>query len=148
MARTPGQIDTHPTDADEHCSPAFERSLEAFHIFQNVECGLSPNTIAAYRHDLRRLGDFLRRRSIETWDQITPQIIQKHLVEMTDRGYCETTLARHTVAVRMWLCQSSRAPGAKMRSRSQRPASGLPTIPPASRLRWCLKCSAARCPSW
>ncbi len=91
------------TYADCRCTPDFERSLEAFRVFQNVECGLAANTIEAYRRDLCRFGDFLRRRSIETWEHITPQIIQDHLVAMTDCGYRETTLARHVVAVRMWL---------------------------------------------
>jgi integrase/recombinase XerD len=85
------------------CTPAFEASLEAFHVYQNVECGLAANTIRAYRRDLRRFGDSLRRQSIDNWAAVTPQVVQRHLVELTDAGYVEATIARHVVAIRMWL---------------------------------------------
>jgi integrase/recombinase XerD len=85
------------------CTPAFESSLEAFHVHQNVECGLSANTIQAYRRDLRRFGDSLRRESIDAWSKITPQVVQRHLIELTDAGYSESTIARHVVSIRMWL---------------------------------------------
>lgn len=86
------------------CSPAFSASLREFHVFQNVECGLSANTISAYGRDLRRFGDFLRRRGIVAdWDAITPDVLQEFLVELSAAGYRETTVARLVVAIRMWL---------------------------------------------
>ena len=85
------------------CSPAFEQSLDKFRVYQNVELGLAANTITAYRRDLRRLGDYLRRRGIDNWEQITPETLQPYLIELTDRGYRESTIARHVVAIRMWL---------------------------------------------
>lgn len=84
-------------------TPAFEASLQAFHVYQNVECGLANNTIEAYRCDLRRFGDFLRRHSIDTWTSINPRVVQHYLIELADTGYRESTLARHVVAIRMWL---------------------------------------------
>jgi integrase/recombinase XerD len=89
--------------AEHQCTSAFEASLKAFHVYQNVECGLSANTVRAYRRDLRRFGDFLRRASIDAWTDIRPQVVQRHLIELTDAGYCESTIARHVVAIRMWL---------------------------------------------
>lgn len=85
------------------CTPAFEQSLAGFRIYQQVELGLAPNTIAAYRRDLRRLGDFLRRCGLDDWEQLTPQVLQPYLMELAECGYRETTLARHVVAIRMWL---------------------------------------------
>ena len=86
------------------CSPAFDAALREFHVFQNVECGLSPNTIAAYHRDLTRFGDFLRRHGVtDEWDRITAELLQAYLVELTAGGYRETTLARHVVSIRMWL---------------------------------------------
>ena len=85
------------------CTPEFERSLRDFRVYLNVECGLAANTITAYERDLHKLGDFFRRHSISDWTAITSQITQKHLIEMTDAGYCESSLARHVVAIRMWL---------------------------------------------
>jgi integrase/recombinase XerD len=93
-----------PLRAAEHeCTPALEASLEAFRVYQNVECGLAVNTIRSYRRDLRCFGDFLRRRSIHSWTELTPQVVQRHLVELTDAGYSESTIARHVAAIRMWL---------------------------------------------
>ena len=85
------------------CTPAFERSLERFRVYQNVECGLAANTIEAYRRDLRRFGDFLRRRAVDSWDRITPLLVQHHLVELSRCGYAESSSTRHVVALRMWL---------------------------------------------
>ncbi|MBU0640132.1 MAG: site-specific tyrosine recombinase XerD [Planctomycetes bacterium] len=89
--------------AERICTPAFQQSLAAFRVYQNVECGLAANTIQAYRRDLQRFGDFLRRRSIDDWSHITPALVQDYLVELSAGDYRETTLARHVVAVRMWL---------------------------------------------
>lgn len=85
------------------CSPTFERVLDAFRVYLNVECGLAANTLAAYRRDLRRFGDFLRRAGVDAWERITPLLVQTHLAELTDCGYVESTIARHVVSIRMWL---------------------------------------------
>ena len=90
-------------DRAQECSSAFEASLEAFRVYQNVECGLAANTLQAYRRDLRRFGDFLRRQAIDHWAAITPREVQHHLIELTSAGYSESTIARQVVAVRMWL---------------------------------------------
>ncbi len=85
------------------CTPVFLRALDGFRTYQNVELGLSANTIAAYRRDLLDWGAFLRRRNVEDWNRITPELIQEFLVELSGRGYKETTLARRVVALRMFL---------------------------------------------
>ncbi len=85
------------------CTPAFCKSLDGFRVYQNVELGLSANTIVAYRRDLERFGDFLRRRGVSDWARIDHQVIQDFLVEQTELHYKETTLARRVVALRIWL---------------------------------------------
>jgi integrase/recombinase XerD len=95
------------------CLPAFERALSGFHVYQNVECGLSPRTIEAYRHDLRRFGDLLRRKHVEDLSAITPQIVQAHLIELTDARLRESSIARHVTAIRMflrWMHAAGRVP--------------------------------------
>ena len=89
--------------ADLVCTPAFEQSLGDFRRYQNVELGLSPNTMEAYRRDLRKFGDFLRRKGADDWGRIDWDLTQAYLGELTARGYRESTLARHVSAVRMWL---------------------------------------------
>ncbi len=85
------------------CTPAFLRTLAAFRVYQNVELGLSANTISAYRRDLERFGDFLRRRGVDDWSRIDAQLIQDYMVEQSRLGHKETSLSRRVVALRMWL---------------------------------------------
>jgi integrase/recombinase XerD len=88
---------------EQSCTAAFLRSLDGFRTYQNVELGLSGNTIIAYRRDLAHFGAFLHRQNIDDWSHITPTVIQGYLVELSGMGYKETTLARRVVALRMWL---------------------------------------------
>jgi integrase/recombinase XerD len=94
----PAAHDAGPAPAAE-----FLRSLADFRVYLNVELGLAPNTLAAYQRDLLDFGRFLARRGIREWSTLTPQQMQEFLIELTGRGYRETTLARRVVAVRMWL---------------------------------------------
>jgi len=92
-----------PAPRASDCAPAFEQTLAGFRVYQNVELGLSALTIDAYRRDLRRFGAFLKARGIDDWARLNPEIIQDYLVEQSDLGHKETTLARRVVALRMWL---------------------------------------------
>jgi integrase/recombinase XerD len=85
------------------CSAAFAHALDGFRVYQNVELGLSTNTVEAYRRDLLRFGEFLHRRQIDDWARLTPELVQEYLVEQSELGHKETTLARRVVALRMWL---------------------------------------------
>lgn len=94
------------------CTPAFEDALDAFHVYQNVEAGLSKHTLLAYNRDLRHFGDHLRRLGVDRdWNCITPDAIQWHMGELTDCGYRESTIARHVAAIRAfckWLHSTNR----------------------------------------
>lgn len=71
--------------------------------YLSVECGLSINTLAAYRRDLRDLIDHLRLRGVTGADGLTPRAIQSHLRELKDRGMELSSIARHLSAIRMFL---------------------------------------------
>jgi integrase/recombinase XerD len=107
MTPAPGPSTTPPAArrraADFVCSPKFLATLDGFRVYQSAELGLSPLTIGAYRQDLQRFGHFLHTRGIDDWAQLTPQLIQDYLVELSSLGYRETTLARRIVPLRMWL---------------------------------------------
>ena len=90
-------------ERDAACNPEFARSLDGFRVYQNVELGLSGNTITAYRRDLLRFGTFLHRRGVDDWERVSPTLVQEYLVEQSALGHKETTLARRVVALRMWL---------------------------------------------
>lgn len=85
------------------CTPGFLSLLEAFRVYQVVECGLSGNTVEAYRRDLLKLGDFLRRRGVDDLNELEPNLLQAHLAELANCHYRESTLARHVVSIRVWL---------------------------------------------
>ncbi|MBN2446313.1 MAG: tyrosine recombinase XerD [Phycisphaerae bacterium] len=103
-APTNGSSPQRPSPSEKPvCSPAFNRSLDGFRVYQSVECGLSLNTLVSYRRDLVKFGDFLRRRGIDDWNQINITLMQDYLVELHGRGFRESTVARHVVALRMWL---------------------------------------------
>jgi integrase/recombinase XerD len=94
---------TDPSAAPPECTAPFLATLDGFATYQRVEGGLSENTVAAYRRDLVKWGDFLRRRGLDDWERLTYEVAQDFLVELTGRGYRDSTLARHVVALRMWL---------------------------------------------
>ena len=86
--------------------PGFLRSLEGFRSYQSVECGLSANTLAAYRRDLVSFGAFLASRgsaNVPDLAAIDWRIVQAYLARLTDAGYRPSSIARKLVAIRMWL---------------------------------------------
>jgi len=88
---------------EQRCSARFEEALAGFRTYQNVELGLTSATIATYRRDLLRFGEFLWHKGIDDWARLSPELVQEYLVEQYRLGYKETTLARRVVALRMWL---------------------------------------------
>lgn len=83
--------------------PNFSRAIDGFRTYQNVELGLSHHSIAAYRRDLTRFGAFLHRRGVDAWDRLFPQFFQDYLMDLTAARFKESSIARHVVAIRMWL---------------------------------------------
>ena len=101
MQRTPPPTQAAPVETV--CAPFYEQALEGFRVFQNVECGLSPRTLEAYRRDLRWFGDFLRRKGVNEWTRLMPDAIRGHMLELTDAQLRESSIARHVTAIRMFL---------------------------------------------
>ena len=66
----------------------------------------SENTIAAYRNDLNQLAAFLAAyRSpfgdkISNWRQVDSSVLQAYMLEMKDRDYAATTVARKVAAMK------------------------------------------------
>lgn len=67
------------------------------------ECGLSDNTIQAYRRDVSEFAQLLTDRRVAPGDEITPLHIQSHLIALKARGLALSSMARHLSAVRMFL---------------------------------------------
>ncbi len=68
--------------------------------YLSVEKGYSENTIAAYRNDLTGLADFARKQGISAWSGFTRQNILSYLLDLKERGYVATTVARKVAAAR------------------------------------------------
>jgi len=77
------------------------KALEDFLTFLAVEKGGSANTIAAYRNDLQQLADFIRSRpGTDGWGSLDRAMIQDFILDLKQRGYTETSVARKVAALR------------------------------------------------
>ena len=77
------------------------KSLGEFLVFLAVEKGASANTIAAYKNDLQQLADFIGSRgSSDGWQSLSRSDIQDFILDLKERGYTETSVARKVAAVR------------------------------------------------
>jgi integrase/recombinase XerD len=77
------------------------KSLNDFLTFLAVEKGGSANTVAAYRNDLQQLADFLGANpTADGWSSVDRSLIQDFVLDLKQRGYTETSVARKVAAVR------------------------------------------------
>jgi integrase/recombinase XerD len=74
-------------------------SLDEFLDFLAVEKGASSNTIAAYKNDLQQLADFIGSNG-SGWAALSRSSIQDFILDLKQRGYTETSVARKVAAVR------------------------------------------------
>jgi integrase/recombinase XerD len=75
--------------------------LDEFLVFLAVEKGASSNTIAAYKNDLQQLADYIGSQGNgRTWQKLVRSDIQDFILNLKDRGYTETSVARKVAAVR------------------------------------------------
>ena len=77
------------------------KGVGEFLVFLAVEKGASSNTIAAYKNDLQQLADFIgSRASSDGWRSLSRSDIQDFILNLKERGYTETSVARKVAAVR------------------------------------------------
>src|SRR3972149_5873208 len=80
---------------------SMRKALEDFLTFLAVEKGGSANTIAAYRNDLQQLADFIRSRpGTDGWESLDRAMIQDFVLDLKQRGYTESSVARKVAALR------------------------------------------------
>jgi integrase/recombinase XerD len=77
------------------------KALEDFLSFLSVAKGASANTVAAYRNDLQQLADFIGARpDSDGWKSVDRPLIQDFILDMKQRGYSESSVARKVAALR------------------------------------------------
>jgi len=75
--------------------------LEEFLSFLSAEKGASNNTVAAYRNDLRQLAIYMKpKQDGKSWDKVDRMLIQDFILDLKQRKYAETTVARKVAAIR------------------------------------------------
>ena len=74
--------------------------IESFLNYLAVEKGYSEHTGAAYRNDLTGLADFAKRQDINSWADFSRQNMLSYLLDLKERGYVATTMARKVAASR------------------------------------------------
>lgn len=78
-----------------------DEGIKHFLKFLTVEKGASENTIAAYRNDLQQFAQYLRgRKKSLAWGKVTRSDVVNYLLELKDKAYAETTVARKLAAIK------------------------------------------------
>ena len=76
--------------------------IEDFLAFLRLERGLSGNTEDSYENDLRQFAAFLLEHGILDWSSVKATLVSQWLIELTDGGYAERSLARKLSALRVF----------------------------------------------
>lgn len=76
--------------------------LEAYLDYLRLECGLSENTLTAYRRDLELALEFLFQRDIHDTNQVTADDLRDFFADQRRKGHTVRTIARRISAVRMF----------------------------------------------
>ena len=79
--------------------------VNSFLNYLTVEKGYSEHTIAAYHNDLNGLANFTRAEaskqgSTPSWANFSRQNMLSHMLDLKERGYVATTIARKVAAAR------------------------------------------------
>jgi len=77
-------------------------ALSGYLDYLRLECGLSENTVAAYRRDLDRLLEFLFARGLMEPQQVQPDDLTAFLASERKEGLDDRTVARRVSAIRMF----------------------------------------------
>ena len=78
-----------------------EKEQKLFLNYLAVECGLSQNTLEAYRRDLNKFAVFLKKQGVSVLARVKPENIQKFLEVNRNKGGADNSLARYLVSIKM-----------------------------------------------
>lgn len=77
-----------------------DEAIEGFVAALASERKSSPNTLGAYRTDLRQLSDYLTQRGLSAWSDVTTTMVTEFMQFLRDRRYATTSVARKVAALK------------------------------------------------
>ena len=98
-----------------------DRAISVYLRRLQVERGLSPHTIEAYKGDLEQFGTLCSRLGIDDVTGVDRRTVRRFLAQLSTRGYARRTIARKASSVRAFL-----ADAARRGEIATNPAAGLP----------------------
>lgn len=87
-----------PLRVDDQPAPLVKRFLD--YLF--IECGLSGETVTAYKRDLKEFWNDLVAADVEP-SEISVEDVQRHLMHLHERGLAISSIARHFAAIKVFL---------------------------------------------
>ena len=77
-----------------------QQETEAFLRYLATQRNFSANTLAAYRNDLSQMADFFGEKGAKEWADVDRQLVLGYLLDLKQRGYALTTVARKTASAK------------------------------------------------
>lgn len=77
-----------------------EELVEQFLNYLSVERGLAGNTISAYRIDLLKFSDFLKKRGADSVEGVKKDDLTKYLMHLKDSGLAANSISRNLAALK------------------------------------------------
>jgi len=92
-----------PVEANPQTSPTHPRAhFQPFQQYLAAECGMSVNTIAAYRNDLQQFLTWLESQKVMSVLQVDLQLMRGYLQHLHEAGLAASSVARKLVALKMF----------------------------------------------
>ncbi len=79
----------------------FAEQIEAFSVFQDLERGLSKNTVDGYFSDLEQCCGYLTGLGLKTWTDVRGEHISLWISSLSGDDYAVSSLARKLTSIRM-----------------------------------------------
>ncbi|MGC4004553.1 MAG: site-specific tyrosine recombinase XerD [Pirellulales bacterium] len=76
-----------------------QRMIAAFVVYSRTECHLSENTVAAYRRDLRKFGEWLGARPVQ---RLTIRDLSEFAAWLGKKQLAPASIARHLVSLKLF----------------------------------------------
>ena len=76
--------------------------IEQFLDYVSLERGLSPNTRAAYGHDIVLFDDWLKKHDVQSYNGVERHHAMDFLMDERERGLAVSTLSRRLVGLKVF----------------------------------------------